>query len=227
MQGNLRALGLALLAVFALSALAAQGASAHVFTSDSESERTVLTGRDEPETNNVLTVAGAEVQCENAHFEGTVEGSEANEVTVRPEYTDCLFAGNEAVVHTNDCAEILHSSTAEGHATVDVECAEGDEIEVTVPVLGITITVAEQADLSGVHYTNVAEGVTVEATLEGIHMVCIGNEFWCHFIFGSDTTAFAETSGLMEVVGYEDEGNNGTATTPDYVEGQQVDIAVS
>ncbi|MEZ5076448.1 MAG: hypothetical protein R2725_03285 [Solirubrobacterales bacterium] len=227
MTRNLKALGLALVAVFAMSALVAQAASAHEFTSDSENGKTVLTGADEPGTNDVFTVGGAEVICENASFAGTADESEVNEVTVHPEYSNCTFAGNEAFVRTNMCNYTFHGATVENHAVVDVAECEGEAIEIEVPVLGITATVGEQADLGGVHYTDLGSSVTVEATVSKIHTTCDGDEFWCDFIFGEETTGFGEYSSEDVVVGYEDNGiEEGESTTPIYKEGGAVDLSV-
>lgn len=225
MTRNLKALGLALMAVFAMSAIGAQAASADLFTS--EEEKTVLTGN---ETNeHRFTIWGGFTTCKEAFFEGTVEGKEKPEATVHPEYGECEDSfGSELTVDTEGCFYKLGTETVEGHAPVTIECLEGHSITLRSVNTGCHITVHEQGPLYGVTYkdgTNPATGkedVTVTATVEGIHYT---TNIICQFggLTGTDTDGFYE--GAVTVDGFKDEGTSGTATTgTTFNEGAAVNI---
>ena len=95
MTRNLKVLGLALCAMFALSAVAAQAASAvtHDFHSDSRrnvpdspgqgraKKATRCSKRQQASTKRVI--------CSKVNVEGTIEGETVNTVTVRPIYEEC------------------------------------------------------------------------------------------------------------------------------------------
>jgi hypothetical protein len=202
MTRNLKAFGLALVAVFALSAVAASGASAtdHTFTSTSGNGLTDLTGETEEGVEPVLSAAGAEVVCEHGTYAGTVEGNDVGEVTVHPEYHgNCRIPtiSEEVDVNTDGCDYRLTGKTHETveneeteeletkageHATVYVECTEGHDITIHDTTFGIVMHIGAQGPLVGAHYTNLNTStevdnenpaeVTVDATVEGITTTC-------------------------------------------------------
>jgi hypothetical protein len=180
MSHKIKALGLALAAVFAMSAVAAQAASAHTFVTDSGNPA-YLTGTQEPPVaanTLLLTGSGEEVHCEAAHYEstGTVASGE-EEVTVHPVYEECYsgLAPNpgEVEVRTNECHFTLTGTTdGNGHAEAHVNCG-ASPIELEIPG-ACTFTIGTQTPTGGgVHYTNHTTATpmdfTVQATVTGIH----------------------------------------------------------
>lgn len=244
MTRNLKALGLALVAVFAMSALVVSAAQAeevkHTFTS--EVTPTVLTGKQETGTKHAFTVGtGANAHtttCEKAEFAGTQEGKEANTVTLKPTYSECSASGlGAATVRTNHCAYVFQSDTVTSEdAAVEVECAEGSSIEVEVPSVGVTLHIGAQTPAGGNHYTNLAEhpaaggkmAVTAKTTVSGVHYTCSGGG--CFLLEGGGTGSNGTYTGESWVTGYNDTGSKleGTATTtPTLSEGSQVGVTVT
>jgi hypothetical protein len=193
-RNNLKTLGLALVAVFAFSAMAASSASAvDTFTGPAGSIPITATG-----TNNKLEItgAGAKFECTTAHFAGTTT-SGSKEITVTPTYsgtmnvtphtTHCSGTGPPLHVHMNGCAYILTGNTTGEDppvvgkdATVWIECpivgGVQKEITTTNTGLGVTIHIPPQTPTTGgVRYTNnvpVAGQVTIHTTLTGITYTC-------------------------------------------------------
>ena len=135
MTRNLKALGLALVAMLALGAIGAQGASAvveHSFRSDAANGRTVLTGSMETSTKDVFSAtAGLPVECSVGTFSGTVSGNTVDEVTVHPKYSSCKSPiDSDIMVDTGGCNYVFDSDTTEDaahsagteHARVRLEC---------------------------------------------------------------------------------------------------------
>jgi hypothetical protein len=172
---NLKILGLALVAVFAMSAVVASAASATVFRS--ESTPTVLTGTQKAGTNDVFNTMGGTVTCENATYVGSVSGTSSTEAEVEPTYSGCTaFGFANVTIDVNKCkykftAGSIISGNFEG--SVHIVCPE-KPIEVTAP--GCTITVATQTPTGGtITYTNLGSGTTrelgVDVALTGIHYI--------------------------------------------------------
>jgi hypothetical protein len=180
---NLKVLGLALVAAFALSAVVASAASAH-FTIGSDTA--TLTAA--PLTNQVFETTGttgenAKVTCENIEVGNEHFGTEQAEITVHPTYnTNCTVniegLGNlTAEIITTGCNYIFTTGDTTAQ-NVHIECDAGKQIEVTAFILGKfrkCLDVHEQTPTSAiVHYrngTNAATGkmdVEIESTVTGI-----------------------------------------------------------
>jgi hypothetical protein len=192
MTSKLKALGLALVAVFAMSAIVAQGAQAAKFHSNSE--RTVVTGELESANPDEFSIAGfLTIRCEAAKFEGTIVGKEVDTSTITPTYGNTAapskckntLTGHEVIVHTQHCAYVFHAATnAEEHGLTDVECSGATEntFVLTDPADNFTMKIGAQTNLNGVHYTNLEEEVnkvkvkyiTAKSTVKGIHWTCEG-----------------------------------------------------
>jgi hypothetical protein len=155
MLKNLKALGLALVAVLALGAVAANAAQAAEAHFTAETGTAKLTGHSEE--NKFVTNQGT-VNCTGA-FEGPVTELTNTAQTVRATYSRCraLF-GVEPTINMNGCDYVFHPGTygAVGSGTsngsVDIVCAVGREISITTP--SCTITVPAQTGLRNVHYQN-------------------------------------------------------------------------
>jgi hypothetical protein len=168
MTSNFKALGLALLVVFALGAVASSSASA-VPLFHSENERTVITGGEDKAGAFFGTKTSTiQIAC-NLTFAGTVSEKTPSKVTVHPTYSECVkVLGLTITVDTEGCDYVLYAETTEHTKTddkgvnegketdapVEIECTSGNNIKITIgSVCTITITsVAEK--LHGVVYDN-------------------------------------------------------------------------
>jgi hypothetical protein len=178
MQRNLKALALALAAVFAISAMAAQAASAHTFDTESGNPAYLL-GTQEPGAVNALTFTGSgeTIECEATHYESTgTVASESEELTYHPVFEEC-YSGlapmpGEVELRTNECHITLTGATdGNGHAETHINCG-ASPIETEIPG-ACTISIGTQTPTeSGVHYTNHTtspKDFTVQTTDRGIH----------------------------------------------------------
>jgi hypothetical protein len=147
MTRNLKALGLALVAVFAMSALVTSAASAAEF--HSEGENTTVTAS-QVNTHVFKTTAG-EVTCAKATFSGTQAAKTASSITVNATYSECHinFFGSKvsATVNMNGCDYVLYASNK-----ADIVCPAGKKI--VVSAAGCTVEVGGQTGKTTVSYTN-------------------------------------------------------------------------
>jgi hypothetical protein len=182
---NIKALGLAFVAVAAMSAFAvsaAQGSELHAQTAKGAN----ITGEQEAggQHNFKITGPGAETKCTVATFEGTAKDvvqpepadgqTTSQELTVTGTYTGCKTFGLASAVDMNGCkytiTNKLNGVTTALKATVDITgCTPGKQVEVTAS--GCTIKVPEQHNLSDLGFVNLAgppKTVTVNVTVQGI-----------------------------------------------------------
>lgn len=167
---NLKALGLALVAVFALSAMAASAASAaDLFHAEGKNNK--FTGKQDGTTNDVFTTTAGTVECNNATYEGSQAEETASEAEVTAAYSECTafggFAG--ATVHMNTCRYLFTINATGTGGTAHIKCTTpGDSITVTATSLGTTkcvVHVPEQT-IGGITYTNIGSGATREITVD-------------------------------------------------------------
>lgn len=190
MIGKIKALGLAFIAITAMSAVAASAAQAvsgeiHVETPNTA----VITGVNTPPEQHILSFKNTanetvNSKCTNATLEGTVQGGSPQitltEATLTPTYSGCKLFGQQADVLTNGCKYTLTASQTDTTATVDVVgCTTGKHIEIVSTVIDCVVTVKEQNNLSHVVFQN--EGTTpntiiAQATVTGIHYESHGTE---------------------------------------------------
>ena len=169
---KLKVLGLALVAICALSALASASASAKY---DSEVEHTILSGTQA--TANTFTTTIGNVTCATATFSGTaltstkVEGGfTAAEQTVTPTYSGCTLSGLKVTINTTGCTykfttpESLKAKVHVEGCTIVIKDTAG---------LGCEVKVKPQTPTGHVGFTNQGAGKTrdvlVTATVTGIH----------------------------------------------------------
>lgn len=183
---NLKVLGLALVAVFAMSALAASAASAAEqgkITSDGPFK---LDGTDV--VKSVLTYNETQkLECTGTYTGEKVGGgflaSGETTATVKPVYTACVGKIGElnapATVTMNGCDYVLHvgNTLAAGKwgGTADVVCSPStDQIEVHIYSNAehtssiCTYKFAAQTGKTGAFVTNIAGGITLGGTVEGV-----------------------------------------------------------
>lgn len=189
---NIKALGLAIVAVAAMSMVAAsavQASELHVTTAENNA---VITGQQTGINRFQITPPeGASVECEEATFEGTVSRAGAGQqittkdTQVTATYAKCTAFGIGSQVLMNGCKyTITGEHTPAGQQTpvtanpangktayVDITgCTSGKQVEVKAP--GCTIKVPEQNTLSHLVFSNTGSGntqdVDVEITVTGI-----------------------------------------------------------
>jgi len=167
MSRNLKALGLALVAVLAMNALTAAGASAEAFKFKAEKTPTTLVGKQHG-APDIFTVDTQSVSCNEATYTGTVTGTEVTELTVTPTYSECIAFGLFNIpIDTNGCQYKSTVDTKVGasfEGKVDIVCPAGQVIKITAP--GCTVTVGSQNGLGSITYTNVGSGATREITMD-------------------------------------------------------------
>jgi hypothetical protein len=191
---NLKALGLALGAVFAFSAMAASSASAVDTLTGPLGNFTVTATNLDAGVHNIhqfkITGPNTTVECTSAHFLSTPVTSGISTITVTPTYkgtkgitphtTHCNSSVGTADIDMNGCDYILtghttgHDPVGTAHGTISIVCPENKEITVTLTEVGVTLHIHPQTPTTGgVTYTNTGTNqVTVKATVTGITYSC-------------------------------------------------------
>jgi len=177
MSRNLKILGLALMAIIAMSAVVVSLASAAEVEFKLESSPTVLTGTQEG-SGDVFHTMGGNVTCGKATYEGSVTGTSSPEAEVEPTYGNCTAFGFINVpIHINECRYRFTSGEEKGgnfEGSLDSVCPEGKAIEITSP--GCRVTVGTQTPTGGtITYTNIGTGaareIRLDVALTGIHYI--------------------------------------------------------
>jgi hypothetical protein len=196
MTRNLKALGLALVAVFALSAVLASVASAQVGTFTSTGPVTLIGTQTGEASANQITAFGATVQCPNAKFTThkynvtphTFIPNDVSTTTVTPHFGVCSAKVGgpsfPATVDMNGCDYGFHiEGTTPGVDTytikATIECPTGKHITITIfasaakhtsnePFCHLTVT-ENAAGYLGLHVTDLTNGkVSNSGTVTGI-----------------------------------------------------------
>jgi hypothetical protein len=190
MTRNLKVLGLALVAVFAMSAMAASSASAQKLTSDGPV--TLLGTQTGAAGSNKLSAFGGKTECASAKYTGHKVNvtphekipSGASQATITPHYGVCntnfIGINFSTTVDMNGCDYVfdLLTKTAVGTYPVraTVVCPAGQFIKVTLyssgthtsPFCTLTIT-HNPAGYLGLHATNGTGGhINIAGTIKGI-----------------------------------------------------------
>jgi len=155
MTRNLKALGLAVVAVLALSAMVASAAQAAPAKFKSEAANPSI--RATQSEGAEFTAAGATITCTEGLFEGMAAGTEQPELLVdKIKYGKCKFLFFNTTVETHKCGYNFHAGEG-GVGTVDIvangnkECTEKG---ITFSAAGCTVSVFPQNGLSEVKYAN-------------------------------------------------------------------------
>ena len=204
MTRNLKALGLALIAMLAISAVASSAAQA----APGELHSEVAAGKTSAILTGVnvgihqMTVKGFTLKCEYANVEGTVAKT-TTDATVTPEYDICFYGGLKAEVKMNGCKYTL-TGAADFTANLDITgCTSGKSIEVIDPIC--TITIPEQKGLSHVVFANKPgppKHIEASSTVTGV--TYIGDGMLCGQAGGHH--ADGTLTGSTTIKAYEDEG---------------------
>ena len=214
-----KALGLALVAVFAFSAIAATGASAATF--NSEVEPTILTGSNAGEGNHVFKASGAEVVCTGAEFKGTAAKKAESTLRVHPTYTGCTFLSETATVDTSGCDYVFSATTnAGGHLPVSIACTGSSVIKVTTSAC--TLSFGTQNTTGGVKSTNLGSGSSRDSTVDATVTATFSKSGPLCFLISGTTGSYA---GNTTVRGFVDNGVTGNIDEgATYKEGAQVGV---
>jgi hypothetical protein len=167
MTPKIKGLGLAFVAITAMSMVAASGAQASAVhfgpLVSIFGERTVQ------DQTHQFTTSHGQVQCTQSLFEGKVSTSGAVDAEFTATYTGCLCFGLACTIDLNGCKYNL-SGAGEAALTAKVQvtgCTAGKQIEITA--LNCVITVPEQTVGGHVFATNqTQQDVTIQATATGI-----------------------------------------------------------
>jgi len=176
---NLKVLGLALVAVLAMSAVAASMASADAFTS--EKSPVLLTGK-QIAPGDVFTTTAGTVKCKEVSYKATT-GTPTTTISATPTYPaktasgeqNCTGFGFPAEVTTNGCTYLFHLGAATT-GTLDIVCPAEKEITVTAVSAGTDkciVHVPAQVGLATITYRNSGGSLStreleVEANIGGL-----------------------------------------------------------
>jgi len=147
---KIKALGLVLIAVFAMSAVVASAASATAGTLTTFPTSTVVaTGEQIGEHVFTLTdhpVEGgfANVKCKKAIFDGVgTNKDDDTTLTVTPTYSECKAFGLNATIDHNGCNYVFHTGTTTGlggwHVVATVVCPVGKSIVITASTCEVSV----------------------------------------------------------------------------------------
>ena len=233
---NLKALGLALVAVFAMSAIAASGASATDATFSWDESTVELKATDDPsDPSQALSITGGAIgfTCDEVHLDFNVEGiNDVSELTATGvTYTDSTKEadkcrgpfGTSPSVKMNGCSYNFKAGTtigeeADGHATgtVDIHCPEGKVIETSAP--GCLYKWGSQTDVGDVTYRTVKTGefeeVTVEFRIHAGMTHAPNTTSYSHsgFLCGTGSGSNGTYTGKVTVQGFDKNGNQTNVT---------------
>jgi len=195
MTRNLKVLGLALVAVFAMGAVVASSASATSFHFNSAADHTIINGS-QIGLHKFATTAG-EVTCEEANFSATTTTKTETDVTITPVYSKCHinFFGSKvsATVAMNGCQYTLTSHQTVAGVTTPatihlVNCTKAAE----VVAAGCTIKVNTGQTLGGQTITNGVGDIVLTTNTSGITYSHSG--FTCGTGSGTTGTYKGETT---------------------------------
>jgi hypothetical protein len=163
---KLKALGLALVAIGAISAVAAASASANYNIASATGGS--ISGS-QTVTNEFVTTIGT-VKCTTATFAASQATETAETLTVLPTYSGCTLAGIKVNITTNKCHYLFTKPTTTEptgttHAIVHVKCpTAGTNAFILIKDTagaGCEVKVAEQETKGTVMMTNVPEHISI------------------------------------------------------------------
>jgi hypothetical protein len=220
MTRNLKALGVALIAVFAMSVVATGVAQAKfdTLTTFPTKENVYLTAK--ALQTQEFAIEGVTIKCSEVELEVS-EGKSTNSdkstsVTAYPKYNKTentceISPFGKATVHMNGCYYTFTSETdATGDAEVHIICPPEKVVEITGPT-GCLIKVPTQT-VKGVHYTNETTSpgtketemhIKLEPTVGGISWTANGA---CALIGLKSAGTAGSYKGNVTVTGDEDSG---------------------
>ncbi len=175
---NLKMLGLALVAVCAMGAVAASAASANAnywFTSPEANDWTILTGAQPVAFSDQFKVDGVipggpegVTKCESTAYEGSTTDTTGTTLSLKAAYGGCeLEPFGKATVSMNECEYLIHTDplgdTTNGQydTNTTIVCPSGHEITIEAKIAGITkciVHIEPQTLGTGIVLTNATSG---------------------------------------------------------------------
>ncbi len=154
MSGNVKILGLALVAAFAMSAMVASAASANAnywFTSPG-SDWTSLSGSqnvaftDEAKFDGIVPGGPQGIlKCETITYSGALSATTTTTITLAAVYGNCeLSPFGKATISMNGCVYVIHTdplgdtTNGEYDTVTTIDCPAGNEITIESKITGIT-----------------------------------------------------------------------------------------
>jgi hypothetical protein len=192
MHRKLKALGLALVAALALTAVMASAASAQ-FTSNKE--HTILSGSQKTGTNDVFTAGEGfgGITCENATFSGTAVNKSESSQEITPSYSNCKDSFGRTVDPTVTATFTFTPSGkvhVMGHIVLHITSG-GSTI--------CTVTIGEQSEINGITYTNLGGTKGVETTTHSTNVknTTSGGFFNCGISNGEHTAGTYDGTAVV------------------------------
>jgi hypothetical protein len=199
---NAKILGLAVVAVLAMTAVMASTAGAAQFTASSYP----VTLKGSQTESHKFSVGGGTVTCTEATFTGTGTAA-SNTQTVNATYHNCTAFGfiNSTVTGfapTGGCDYLFYAG-----GTTDLDCTSGD-VKIDASLCSVTLESGKNQNLGSNTYTNdtpIVGDVTVDSNVTGIHAV-VTSSFGCPIAGGTYTTA--SYTGKTRMEGTNSKGEN-------------------
>lgn len=195
-------LGLAITTAIIAAVLVAPAASAAEFLA--EEYPATWSGEQVGEAPLTLNLGEQSVTCESAQLTAVISGAQTS-LVASPSFSGCVaFGFSGATVNVNGCAFALLEPSEELAGSLDIECPEGEGIQINAGTCGVLI--GDQAGLGGVGYQNSESfpaTVTVALGIEEIAYTVVTDGFLCPLpgtgSYGDGTYAGeAEFSGSAE-----------------------------
>jgi hypothetical protein len=200
-------LGVAIMAVLALTAVGASAAQA-ASSLDVGAAPAILEGAQV--TTNKLSINNSKgeslstVKCTTATLSGTSTSTNVTTQLVTPSYSGCTLGGLSATVPVNGCQYRLNSTATAKTASADVVCPTGKTIEIIQG--SCVLTVGSQTGLSSVVFGNEGSGTTasVLATLNVGNIAITGGSGCPANLVGTSNKGVL--TGTINVKAFKDEG---------------------
>lgn len=214
MTRNLKMSGLALLALLAIGAIAAQGAAAnenHSFTS--EAEPTELTG-----TGGVheWKLGKTVLKCNKVALTGFLATHSADELNLTPAFSECSLGGLAMTAENKGCKTAFDSDTSPNLAT---EKKEDAVVSLNCGHSGsLTFATSGEEESIIIHFFDThPEKVPVNQELHGATYSVQGGEFESELVIKSHISGLKFVcTGVCEVLGLKVGTNEGGTTTGTY-----------
>jgi hypothetical protein len=206
MNRKFKAISLALVAVFALSAVAASSATATPPKFTAASYPAQGSGSQPAAAVHKFNADGFTTTCEVANFTTSVLAGPSSEITVTPEYDKCKTAGVSSKVTLNGCAYIFTMTTTNvpNLSTVTLECPEKQEITIDVGNPAAPTCVIHVPPFKDAHHAKLENKhpnilATATVTVPLVHLT--DTTALCPF--NGNTTSTALYEGSVELAGKE------------------------
>lgn len=215
MSIKLKALGLGLLAMMAMSAFAAMNAGAktdgHFVFGSNPTYVTGIHGSGTEHNLHFVAEDGSKIGCDHSTYSGKHEDATqtTTSLTITPNWTSCYTTpdGTKFDVHENECDLEFTSRAGENDATVNIKCPTNKKIVITHPNCAISVgpqEVGGQAG-NGVTYTN--KDVEVEGKKDWVTMhvkVSFATQYHSGICVFLGTNHTAQMEGSVTVTGFAD-----------------------